>query len=135
MTLSTRAQRAIKRAVTEPAAATELIAAIDAEGGAVDPAAAVAELGNTTNLTAASPTAWLPPGITGDYVDPNEPTGGEIDVVANNIMTFVDGVVNVKADNEDLETLRTETEARLGAIEAKIDELLGALKDAGLMAE
>jgi len=91
------------------------------------PAATVAELGTTTNLTALVVTATTVANVA---------TGGTPDCSAAAIDTVflsVKTALDLKADNADVETLRTEAEARLDAIEAKIDAILGAIKGAGLM--
>lgn len=77
-------------------------------------AASVAAIGTTANLTALVPTA--------------------VDLNAVFSDTEVEAALLAKADNADVETLRTEVEGRLDAIETKVDAVIAALKAAGLMA-
>ena len=71
--------------------------------GSTNQAAAVAALGSTSDLSAAA----------GTYAIPAEPTGAEVDAA---IQSSLD-----------------EVEDRLDAIEAKVDEVIAALKAATLM--
>ncbi len=162
MAISARAQKAIKRAVTEATAATELIAAFNAadEGQA----SVIAPMGNTSDLVAGTPaaaslsalvvTAASIAASNFTAVDAADPTKAEIDTGIDVIAAAVETALDLKADNADVETLRTETitalglkadqsdyatmvaatEVRLAAIEAKIDAILTALKNADLMA-
>ena len=62
------------------------------------------------------------------------PTKAEIDAGIDAVVLNIEAALDLKADNADVETLRTQSEARLDAIEAKVDALIAALKAAGLMA-
>lgn len=100
----------------------------------------VSLLGTTSNLSAAAvaATTFTDVAVTGTYVSGAEPTGAEVNVTANAAanaaLAKVKTVVDIKADNADVETLRTQVEARLDAIEAKIDELITKMKSAGQIA-
>lgn len=50
------------------------------------------------------------------------------------LVTDMNAALLLKADNVDAETLRTQVEARMDAVEAKIDAVIAALKTAGVMA-
>ena len=92
---------------------------------AMVPSATVAELGTTSDLTALVVAATTLSDLsTGDSYT---------DAAVNAIFAEVETALDLKADNADVETLRTEVEARLDNIEAKIDAILGALKASGLM--
>lgn len=132
MALSKRAKDALKRAMTDKRAADELSAAIDA-GGNVQ-AASVAALGATSNLSALVPTASVITDSAGTYAVPAEPTGAEVDTAINELRDKVETALDLKADNADAETLRTQVESRLDAVEGKADAIIAALKTAGLMA-
>lgn len=82
-----------------------VVAAIDAQGSG--PAAAVAALGTTTNI----------------------PT---VSVTLSTSNTYTDSAVKTAIDS-GANAVRTATEARLDAIEAKIDDLIAKLKAAALM--
>lgn len=132
MALSKKAKEAVRRALTEDKAADELIAALEA--AADEQAAAVAALGATANLSALAPTASVISDSAGTYAIPAEPTGAEVDAAINALRDKVETALDLKADNADAETLRTEVEARMDAAEAKIDAVIAALKASGQMA-
>lgn len=132
MALSNKAKEAIRRAVTEDKAADELIAALEA--AADEQAAAVAALGATSNLSALAPTAAVITDSAGVYAIPAEPTGAEVDDAVDALRDKVEAALDLKADNADAETLRSQVEARLDAAEAKIDAVIAALKASGQMA-
>lgn len=97
-------------------------------------AAAIAAMGNTTDLIAAVvvPATIADSNLTA--VNAAAPTKAEIDAGINTLKTAVVNVLNIKADNVDLETLITSTEARLAAIEAKVDAVIATLKTSGVTA-
>jgi len=99
-------------------------------GGAGISVAGVADLGSTSNLTALVVEAATI--SASDFTASNaaEPTKAEIDVGIDALKDKVITALGLKADNADVETLRTEVEARLDAIEAKIDATLAALRAA-----
>lgn len=130
--LSVKAKKVLTVAVANKAVGAELAAAIDA-GGNVQ-AAAIAAIPASTNLTAAVVAAATFAPIVGTYVNAAEPTGAEVDATADAALAAVKAIVDVKADNVDLETLRTEVESRMDAVEAKINAVIAALKASGLMA-
>jgi len=130
--LSAKTKRILTVAMANKVAAAELAAAVDS--GSNPQAATVAAFGVTTNLTAAVVAATTFLATVGTYVAPAEPTGAEVDATVDAALAQVKTVVDVKADNADLETLRTEAEARLDAIETKVNAIIAALKTAGLMA-
>lgn len=132
MALSNKAKEAIRRAVTEDKAADELIAALEA--AADEQAAAVAALGATSNLSALAPTAAVITDSAGVYAIPAEPTGAKVDDAVDALRDKVEAALDLKADNADAETLRSQVEARLDAAEAKIDAVIAALKASGQMA-
>ena len=100
MTLSTRTKRQLAVGIANQAAATELIAAIDAQGSG--PAAVVTAFVSTTDLPVSACAGTTTPSAT-----------------------------NV---NAAIDTVTAATEARLDAIESKINSILTALKNASLMA-
>ncbi len=133
MTLAEKTKSVLIHNVMEnKAAALDLISVIDT-GFNATPATVIAALGTTSNLSAAAVAPTTFTAVAGTYAIPAEPTGAEVDATANAALALVKAVVDIKADNADLETLRTQAEARLDAIEAKIDALIAALKTAGLM--
>lgn len=129
--LSAKAKKVLTVALANKAVGAEIAAAIDSGGN--PQAAAVAALGTTADLSAAVVTAVTFDPSAGVWAVPAEPTGAEVDTAIDLALAQVKAVVDVKADNEDLETLRTEAEDRLDAIESKIDAVITALKAAGLM--
>lgn len=108
---------------------------VDAAGTVTkqSPAAAIAALGSTSNMTALSPTAANISAVSGTYGNATEPTGAEVDTSINVLTTAVNTKLDLKADNADVETLRTEAEARIDAVEAKVDAVIAAMKTAKLM--
>ncbi len=132
MALSAKAKKRIEVALARRQEANEVIAAI--ESGSNPQAAAVAALGATSDMTALAPTASVITDSAGTYAIPAEPTGAEVDTAINELRDKVELALDAKADNADAETLRTEAEARLDDIEAKVDAVIAALKAAGLMA-
>ncbi len=129
--LSTKTRKILTVAMANKVAAKELADAVDS--GSNPQAAAVAVFGATTNLSAAVVTATTFAASAGVWAIPADPTGAEVDTAIDSALAQVKAVVDVKADNADLETLRTEAEARLDAIESKINAVIVALKGAGLM--
>lgn len=97
----------------------------------------VADILPTTPLTALVPaasslTASAAAISTADtYTDAAVNAG--IDAAVDLVIAELDTALDLKADNADVETLRTETEARLDAIEAQNLEVIDALIAAGLM--
>jgi len=106
MALSKKALEAIRRMATEDKIATEISAAINA--GANAQAVSVPVIGTTTNL----PTSNVTLSTSDTYTDAA-------------VKTAIDAGVNA---------LRTASESRLDVIEAKIDAVITALKNASLMA-
>lgn len=104
------------------------------QGNGIPVAATIAALGTTSNLTALVVTATNIAASNFTAAIPAEPTKAEVDAGIDTLKTAVVTALDLKADNADVETLRTETEARLDAIEAKIDAFLASVKAAGLMA-
>lgn len=131
MSLSSKARKIVKNMAADSVVGAELIAAIDASGSG--PADAVSALGSTSNLTALVAAAAVITGSAGTFMDGAEPTGAEVDTAIDELKAKVVTALAAKADNADCETLRTEVEARLDAIEAKIDLVIAKLKSAGLM--
>lgn len=131
MSLSKKAKQVVKNVCTDPKIGAEVAAAIDASGAG--PADNVTPLGSTTNMTALVPAAASISGSAGTYAAPSTPTGAEVDTAIDQLKTKVITALGLKADNVDAETLRTEAEARLDAIEAKIDLVIAKLIAASLM--
>lgn len=114
MALSKKTKDIIEIALTNRAAAKELAAAVDAGQNAAAPqGTAVADIGPTADLSAIA-------------VTPS--------AIPDNTAGSIDAALDTKADNADVVTLRSEVEARLDAIEAKLNALLGSLRTAGLIA-
>lgn len=132
MSLSSKLRNALANALGNKALSKELADTVDI--GAVTQAGAVALLGSTSNLSALVPAAASISGSAGTYAIPGDPTGAEVDTAIDQATAKVVTALGLKADNVDAETLRTQTEARLDAIEAKIDAVITALKNASLMA-
>jgi hypothetical protein len=132
MTISTRAAKRFKVAMGNGDDGAEIISAIEAGGN--PQADAVAAIGATSNLSALAVTATVISDSDFTAANAAEPTKAEIDAGIDTLRTAVVTALDLKADNADCETLRTEVEARLDAIEAKVDALIAALKSAGLMA-
>jgi len=89
-------------------------------------AAVIAALGSTADLTALV--------IAATTLSDLSTSDTYTDAALNAIFAEVETAFDLKSDNADVETLRTEVEARLDDIEAKIDAILVSLKNAGLMA-
>ena len=132
MALSTRTKRILEVSMADRQASNELAAAINS--GSNPQAATIAALGVTSNMSALVVTAATLSNSTATYAVPAEPTGAEVDSAVNALAAKVITALAAKADNADAETLRTQAEARLDAVEAKIDAVIAALKTAGLMA-
>lgn len=104
------------------------------------PVTHLALLGSTTNLTALVPAIATisASGVTlttaggNTYSDASTKTAidGAADALAAKVIT----ALGLKADNVDVETLRTEIEARLDALDAKADAIIGKLITAKIMA-
>jgi hypothetical protein len=131
---SQKIEAAIKGSIANPAAAQEIINMIDSELSSASQATVIAALGATSALSALAVTATDIPASNFTAAIPAEPTKAEIDVGIDAVVLNIESALNLKADNADVETLRTQSEARLDAIEAKIDAVIAALKTAGLMA-
>lgn len=129
--LSNKAKAVLISGLANKAVGIEVAAAIDA-GGNVQ-AGAVAAIASA-NLTVAVVAATTFLASAGTYVIPAEPTGAEVDAAIDTALGQVKSVVDVKADNADLETMRGEVETRLDALESKINAVIAALKASGLMA-
>lgn len=132
MALSNKTKEILVVALANKVAATELAAAVDLGGNSQ--AAAVAAIGVTSNMSAAVVAATVIANSNFTAAIPAEPTKAEVDAGIDTLRTAVVAALDIKADNVDLETLRTQAEARLDAIEAKVDAVIAALKSAGLMA-
>jgi hypothetical protein len=124
MTLSANARTSLDIATGSTKVGKEIADAINSGGNPV--AATVAAFGATANLTALVPTATS----LSDLSTSNTYTDADVNAVFAEVETALDA----KADNADVETMRTESEARLDAIESKVNAILTALKNAGLMA-
>ncbi len=109
-----------------------MIAAIDAQGSG--PADNVSAIGTTSNMSALVPAAASISGSAATFADTASPTGAEIDTAIDQLKAKVITALAAKADNVDAETLRTEAEARLDVIEAKVDLVIANLIAAGMMA-
>ena len=131
MSLSSKARAVMKIAFANKAVGTEVADAIDLGGN--PQAAAVAAFGATANMTVPVVAAATFTATSGTYGIPADPTGAEVDATVDAALAKVKAVVDVKADNADLDTLRSEAEARLDAIEAKVNAIIAALKASGLM--
>lgn len=132
MALSTKTRKILEVSMANRGAAKELADAVD--NGGNPQAASVSVIGATSDLSAAvvAPTTFA--ASAGTYAVPATPTGAEVDSAIDAALAQVKTVVDIKADNADLETLRGEVEARLDAVESKVDAIITALKNAGLMA-
>lgn len=131
---SQKIEAAIKGSIANPAAAQEIINMIDSELSSASQATVIAALGATSALSALAVTATDIPASNFTAANAAEPTKAEIDAGIDAVVLNIESALNLKADNADVETLRTQSEARLDAIEAKIDAVIAALKTAGLMA-
>lgn len=132
MALTRRTKDIMIVALADKKAGEELATEVDSLH-AVTAAAVVADIGATSNLSALVPTASAITASAGVFAIPAEPTGAEVDTAIDALKGKVDTALDLKADNADVETLRTQVEARLDVIEAKIDELIAALQAASLM--
>lgn len=124
MAISNDSKQWFIQAVSKPEVANEILDAI--ESGSNPQAATVAAI-SSTNLTVAA----VAPSTVAAVV-----TGGAPDCSAaaiDTVFASVKAILDIKADNADLETLRGEVEIRLDAVEAKINAILVSLKNAGLM--
>lgn len=130
MTISANAKKRLTAAVTSKAVADELVAAIDAPGSG--PAAVVVEFGATSNLTPLVPVATTFAGAA--TAGGAAPTATQVNAAIDAATALVKTALDLKADNADTETLRTEVEARLDALEAKVNAILTSLKAASYMA-
>lgn len=132
MALSKRSKDILIVSMADRRSAQEITAAIDALVAAT-PAGAVAVLGVTSNLSAAvvAPTTIVDSNLTA--VDAANPTKAEIDTGIDTLRDAIETALDLKSDNVDLNTLRSEIEDRLDDLEAKIDEVIDALVVAGLM--
>ncbi len=131
---SHKIEAAIRGSIANPEAAQEIIDMLDSVVLSATQAAAVAAMGSTSNMSAAVVVATDIPASNFTAAIPAEPTKAEIDAGIDAVMLNVESAFNLKADNADLETMRTQAEARLDAIEAKIDALISAFKACDLMA-
>ncbi len=162
MTLSNNARSRLRVALASKTYGDEVADAINVGGNPVSDY--VAPLGVTSNMsalvvTATSLTALV---VTATNVAASnftagnaaEPTKAEIDAGIDVVVLAIEGALDLKADNADVETLRTEcqtafglkadnadvetlrtqAEARIDAAEAKIDSIIAELIEAGLMA-
>ncbi len=132
MALSQKTKDILIVALANKVAATELAAAVNS--GSNPQATVIAALGTTSNLSAAVVAATTIAASNLTAVSAPDPTKAEVDTGIDTLKTAVVTALNLKADNVDVETLRTQAEARLDAIEAKVDAVIAALKTAGLMA-
>jgi len=130
MTISADAKKRLTAAVTSKAVADELVAAIDAPGSG--PAGVVVAFGVTANLTALAPIAVTMTGAA--CAGAATPSATDVNAAINSATAEIKGFIDAKADNADVETLRTEVEARLDALEAKVNAVLTSLKAASYMA-
>ncbi len=111
MALSNKAVEGLKRALTEDEVALEIKQAIDANGSG--PAAHVALFGATTNLSLASPGAAALNAIFSDVE--------------------VETALGLKSDQAAVSAMMATAETRLDNLEAKINAIITALVNAGLM--
>lgn len=94
----------------------------------------IAALGSTSNLSALVVANTIIAASNFTASNAAAPTKAEVDAGIDTLKTAVVTALNLKADNVDCETLRTQIEVRLDAIEAKIDAFLAANKTSGQMA-
>jgi 1-aminocyclopropane-1-carboxylate deaminase/D-cysteine desulfhydrase-like pyridoxal-dependent ACC family enzyme len=134
MNLTKQQKPALISAITDPRAGQAVIEVLEADASSFTQADVVAALGTTSNLSPLVVTAATISASAGVFAIPAEPTGAEVNTAIDEASAKVVTALGLKADNADVETLRTQTEARLDAIEAKVDAVIAALKDAGLMA-
>lgn len=103
--LSAELKKRIRVAITDESTADELIAAIQAS--VASPASDVAAIGSTSNIPVSN-------------------------VTLSTANTYSDAAVKTAIDAA-ANAIRVAAEARLDVIEAKVDEILSAIKTAGLM--
>lgn len=132
MSLSVNTKFILECAMANAKAAKELADAVDSLH-AISEAATIAAI-SSTNMTAAAVAPTTFTASAGVFAVPAEPTGAEVDSAIDAATAKVKAVVDIKADNVDLETLRTEAEARIDAVESKINAILVSLKNAHIMA-
>lgn len=132
MALSDKAKKRFIVAMARRVEAQEILDAI--ESGSNPQAVTVANFGTVADLTLSVVAATTFTPSAGTFAVPGEPTAAEVNATIDEATAKVKAVVDVKADNADVETLRGEVETRLDNIETKINAVLTALKNAGLMA-
>ncbi len=88
-----------------------------------------------TNLAALVVTATNVAASNFTAADPAQPTKAEIDTGIDTVVLAIETALDLKADNADVETLRTSIETRLDAIDTGIASILTSLKNAGLMSD
>lgn len=132
--LSAEAKRALNIALgsKQSGIGDEVADAIDASGSG--PAAAVSAIGVTADLSALVPTAASISASNFTAAIPAEPTKAEVDAGIDALKNKVITALGLKADNADAETMRSEIEARMDVIEAKIDLVIANFKASGQMA-
>jgi len=131
MSLSESSKEILVVAMANRKAAEEVAAAIDSNGSG--PAASIAAI-SSSNMAALVPVAATISNSTSTAVAPTAPTMAEVNTAIDAASAKVITALAAKADNVDAETLRTEAEARLDAIETKINAVIAALKAVGMMA-
>jgi hypothetical protein len=112
MALSIKAKRHIELAMVSKEIGDEISAAIDS--GSNPQAADVDAIGTTDDLVLDAPVA--------------------VDLNSTFSDAEVEAALDDKADQAAVSSLMGDVEARMDVIEAKIDEVIAALKSAGLMA-
>lgn len=118
--LSTKTRKITEVALANRVAAKELCDAIDVGGNPV--AADVPVIPASADLTV--------PAVTAATVADTDITATQLAVVASDLNAALD----LKADNSVMVTVVGEVEARVDALEAKVNAIITALKAAGLMA-
>jgi predicted RecA/RadA family phage recombinase len=96
--------------------------------------AAIVAYSAGTNLSALAVTATNVAASNFTANNAAEPTKAEIDAGIDTVVLAIETALDLKADNADVETLRTEIETRLDAIDTGIAALITSLKQSGLMA-
>jgi len=130
MSLSPAAKNRLNIALVSKTAGSELAAAIDLKNPV--PATKIIALGTTTNL---SPLVVAPTTIAASACAGGDtPSATDVDLAIDAATLAIASALDLKCDNADAETLRTQTESRLAAIEAKMDAMLGSMKAANRMA-
>ncbi len=132
MALTAKQRKILKDGLADGRVADEIADAID--NGVFPEGAAVANISPTSDMTALVPAASAISASAGTYAIAAEPTGAEVDTAIDELKDKVDTSLDLKADNADVETLRVESEARLDAVEAKIDALLVQLRAVNVIA-